>query len=101
VDEKTLKSLLLSLGYPVAYSHWKTPPQPPYILYLLDDTDNFGADDRVYHAGENYLVELYTGKHEPAIQKQIEQLFDENEIYWEKEEAWIDSQKLFQTVYFI
>ena len=101
MDESTLKNLLLTTGLPVAYSHFNTAPPPPYLVYLFDSSDNFGADDKVYHQASNYRVELYTPKHDPAVQAQLENLFDGNDIFWEKDEVWIDKEKLFQTVYYI
>ena len=101
VDEEALKTLLKSTGLPVSYSHFKKPPDPPYLVYLFDNSENFGADDKVYHRESNYRVELYTEKHDPAAQAQIETLFDSNDIFWEKDEVWIESEKLFQTAYYI
>lgn len=101
MDEQTLKTLLLTTSLPVAYSHFVSPPALPYLVYLLDDTDNFGADDQVYQQEANYIVELYTAKHDPAVKSKLEKLFDDNHIYWEKTEAWIASEKLYQIAYYI
>jgi hypothetical protein len=101
VDEQKLKTLLLTTDLPVTYRYYKTPPALPYLVYLLDDTDNFGADDKVYQQEENYIVELYTEKHDPTVQAKMEKLFDDNDIYWEKTETWIESEKMYLTGYYI
>ncbi len=101
MDEKTLLTLLKKTGYPVAYSHFSSPQKPPYIAYLHDDPDNFGADDRVYDSAANFIVELYTAKHDPAVQKKLEQIFNDSFIYWERTETWIEKEKFFLTAYYV
>jgi len=107
VDEKTLFNLLKSTGLPVAYHHFPedenfSPPKlpdPPYIVYLFSHSSNFGADNRVYNKQSNYQVELYSTKKDPASEKLLEDLFDDNDIYWEKTETFIESEGLYQVLY--
>jgi hypothetical protein len=99
MDEATLFTLLKTLNLPVAYHHFVAPPTPPYIVYLLDNTDNFGADNKVYKICKNFMVELYTKTKDPTSEALIEGLFDANEIYWEKTETYIDSEGLYQVLY--
>jgi len=99
VDEVTLFNLLKSTGLPVAYHHFKTPPEPPYIVYLFAYSSNFGADNKVHKEIPNYQVELYTTIKDPANEKQIEELFDTNDIYWDKTETYIESEGLYQVLY--
>ena len=99
MDEATLFTLLKTINLPVAYHHFKTPPEPPYIVYLFSYSSNFGADDRVYKAADNYQVELYTKIKDPSSEKLLEGLFDANDIYWEKTETYIESEGLYQVLY--
>ena len=99
MDEVTLFNLLKSTGLPVAYHHFKTPPEPPYIVYLFAYSSNFGADNKVHKEIPNYQVELYTTIKDPANEKQIEELFDTNDIYWDKTETYIESEGLYQVLY--
>ncbi len=99
MDEAALFTLLKSTGLPVAYHHFKTPPEPPYIVYLFSYSSNFGADNKVYQKVPRYQVELYTTIKDLASEKLIEDLFDENSIYWEKTETYIDSEGLYQVLY--
>ncbi len=99
MDEGVLKTLLKTTGLPVAYHHFVTPPIPPYIVYLFSYSSNFGADNKVYKENPNYQVELYTKKKDPASELLIESLFAENDIYWEKTEAYIESESLYQVLY--
>ena len=99
MDEATLFNLLKSTGLPVAYHHFASPPSPPYIVYLFSYSSNFGADNRVYNKQSNYQVELYSTKKDPASEKLLEDLFDDNDIYWEKTETYIESEGLYQVLY--
>ena len=99
MDEVTLFNLLKTTDLPVAYHHFVSPPTPPYIVYLFIHTENFGADNKVYHKAPNYQVELYTEIKDPASEKLIEDLFDANDIYWDKTETYIDSEGLYQVLY--
>ena len=99
MDEVTLFNLLKSTGLPVAYHHFTSPPTPPYIVYLFSYSFNFGADNKVHSQADNYQVELYTTIKDPASEKLIEDLFDANDIYWEKTETYIESEDLYQVLY--
>lgn len=94
-----LYNLLNSLGLPVSYRFFKTPPTPPYIVYLFSYSDNFGADNKAYSKEDNYQVELYSAKKDLASEKKIEDLFDNNDIFYEKTETYIDSEELYQVLY--
>ena len=99
MDEAALFALLKTTNLPVAYHHFTSPPSPPYVVYLFSYNSNFGADNKVYDAQKNFQVELYTSKKDTASEKLIENLFDANDIYWEKTETYIDSEGLFQVLY--
>ena len=99
MDEATLFNLLKSTGLPVAYHHFTSPPSPPYIVYLFSYSSNFGADNKVHGKVNNYQVELYTTIKDPASEKLVEDLFDANDIFWDKTETYIDSEDLYQVLY--
>ena len=99
MDEAALFALLKSTGLPVAYHHFTSPPSPPYIVYLFAYSSNVGADNKVHSKADNYQVELYTTIKDPASEKLIEDLFDANDIYWEKTETYIESEDLYQVLY--
>lgn len=43
----SLKTLLDTLKIPVAYDHFNTATNPPFIAYRRYSTSNFGADNKV------------------------------------------------------
>jgi len=99
-----LVQILKSSGYPVTYSHFKETstkpvPAPPYITYLEDPSSNMFADNKVYKPIKNIRVELYTDLKDLVAEEKIEELLNENEIPFDTDEAWIESEQLFQRIY--
>lgn len=89
-----------NLGVPVRYRNFKSPPPVPYAVYYEDDTDNFSADNIVYQKRTNYVLEFYENKKDQAAEEKIEKVLDRNEVYWEKEEMYIESEKLLMTAFY-
>lgn len=102
---KGLKNVLDSTGLPVAYHSWKLsdpnnpPPKPPYIIYYLKNSDNTGADNKVYYKQNYYNVELYTNKKDIAVEQKLEDAFDSASIFYDKTESYIDEEKMFDILY--
>ena len=94
-----LYKTLQQLNLPIAYSHFKSPLEPPYLVYLVEDTQNFGADNKVYHQIENLVIELYTVRKDIILEKRLEALLNEKELYYEKVETYIESEKLYEVRY--
>lgn len=44
-------------------------------------------------------VELYTDKKNPKLEKKLEKIFAGNDIYWNKSETWIDSERMYEVLY--
>ena len=53
----------------------------------------------MYDAQKDFQVELYAKAKDLASEKLIEDLFNANDIYWEKTETYIDSEGLYQVLY--
>lgn len=92
---------LKSLGYPVAYSHFAEGDVPdlPYIVYYFPGTDNFSADGIVYHQITELDIELYTAKKDLEAEKKIENWMIENELFYEKSEYYIESERMLQVIF--
>ncbi len=101
-----LYALLESIGLPVSYLKFDDEPQspapnPPFIVYYFENSENFGADNRVYEKIDNYSIELYTDKKDMLKEKLIEKVFDDNDIFWDKTEIYIESEKMYEVRYTI
>lgn len=94
-----LYTILKSTGLEVAYSHFNEPPLLPYLVYLALDSDNFGADNKVYQKINNYQIELYSDYKDPATEEVLEDTLDSNGIFYDKFEVYIESEKLYQVAY--
>lgn len=96
---EALFEILKQINLPLAYNHFKSMQTPPYLIYFAEDSSNFGADNKVYHKIDNFVIEFYTLKKEKALETQLEELLSLNELYYEKYEAYIDTDKLYQVRY--
>ncbi|TYR75583.1 hypothetical protein FZC79_10475 [Rossellomorea vietnamensis] len=99
-----LKRILDAAGYPVAYSHFtestnRPIPDPPFIVYLSPSTSNFFADDTVLKKINDLTVELYTSYKDLSAEQALEDVLEDNEIPWEANEVWIESEKMFKKTY--
>jgi hypothetical protein len=87
----------------VTYRAWPVgkAPKLPFICYLATSTDNFDADNSVYHVLQGVDVELYTEKKSVAIEELVEAKFAELNIVWDKYEEWLDSENCYEIIYSI
>ena len=98
---QVLTDLEKQSGIPFAYHHFaeNESPDPPFIVYLYPDTDNFGADGKVYLPVNEVWVELYTDKKDTDTEALVEKALTDAGIFWEKHEAWIKKEKLYEVSY--
>lgn len=94
-----LEDILKQTSYPVKYSHFEKPVKAPYIVYIIRNTDNYMADNKVFMKIDNVQIELYTSKKDVESEKKIEKLLDEKEIAYESSETWLEGERLFQKIY--
>lgn len=96
-----LLAILKSAGIPFAYDHFAQgeSPAPPFICYLLPGSDNFAADGRAYFKISDVRIELYTDTKDLTVEEKLENVLDEHGIFYNKSEAWIDSEKLYEVLY--
>lgn len=95
-----LKEILEQLNIPLAYDHFNTETNPPCVTFRRDSTRNFGADNKVYKKINNYVVQLYTEYKNPTIEEQLEELFDDNDVFYNVvSEDYIDDEKMYEIIY--
>lgn len=76
-------------------------PKLPFICYQATSTDNFDADNKVYHVLQGVDIELYTAKKSEATEQLVEAKLDSLNIVWNKYEEYIDSEEMYEIVYSI
>lgn len=96
-----IKTLLESSGYPVTYLQWpeKEVPELPYICYYFPNSNNFGADNRVYTHVEKLNVELYTKEKDFGAEGALEDVLEDASLYWEKSESYLNSEHMYEVLY--
>ena len=94
-------NMLEEIGIPFAYSHFAEgeSPEPPFMCYLLPRSDNFSADGAVYHKLSVVHFEVYTDKKDRALENRVEDVLDKNNVFYNKSEVWINSEKLYEVIY--
>lgn len=96
-----LARMLEKTGFPFAYDHFAEgeSTDPPFICYLLPGSDNFAADGRVYFRISEVRIELYTDRKDSGAEALVETVLDDAGIFYNKSEAWIQSEKLYEVLY--
>ncbi len=94
--------ILTALGIPYAYYQFKEKPTgPAYIAYFETGKSRVLADDKVYVHTPQFAIELYTKKKDLTLEDQLIALFEQHEIVWSGgESVYIDSEKMYQTVFY-
>ncbi len=93
--------LMESLGLPFAYDHFAEgeSPDPPFSCFLYPKAKNFSADNVVYFHANALDIEVYTDFKDPELEEKIEAILTEHELYYEKFEVWIESEKMYEVLY--
>lgn len=96
-----LLQMLKDTGLPFAYDHFAEGEavDPPFICYLLPGSHNFAADGKVYHKVSIVHLELYTDEKNPSLEQAVETVLDSGEVFYDKTEVWIGSEKLYEVLY--
>lgn len=95
-----LKTLLATTTLPVVYRAWETDePSLPYIVFIATGSDNFAADNRVYHKRTPVDVELYTRDKSPDTEATVEAVLDSVPLVWTKSETYLEDEKCFEIIY--
>jgi len=73
---------------------------PPFVCYYFDSSRDWIADNKNYHKMSGWIVELYTERDQLwEEQQRIEEVLLANFTPYAKFEAWIESERMFQTMY--
>lgn len=98
---ENLVEMLQELKIPFSYDHFAEgeSPEPPFICYLIPGSDNFAADGRVYFKLNEVRIEMYTDFKDIALESRVEDVLDRHEIFYNKSETWIQSEKLYAVMY--
>jgi hypothetical protein len=99
MTQTELYQALKSIGFPVAYGSFSSPVTPPFITYQFISSSDMIADNHNYVSIENFQIELYTSKKEPATEKLVQDKLKELGLPYSKVETWLNSENLRQIIY--
>lgn len=99
--KERIEEILAETGIPFAYHHFteENAVDPPFIVYLNDESSNFYADGVVYAVISSINIELYTDEKDHKLEEKIENIFKEYNVAWEKEEIYIESEQMYEILY--
>ena len=66
---------------------------------LLPASDNFSADGQVYFKVSEVHIELYTDRKDLELEERVEAVLDEGGFFYDKNEVWIASEKLYEVMF--
>ena len=96
----TIYQVLQSTGLPCAYSHFKTPQEPPYLVYLGNGQDVLGADNTHYWKDNRYQIEYYFTEKNETNEAAIEEVLLDNGLLYDKsEDVFIEDEGVFVIYY--
>lgn len=93
--------MLDEMKLPYAYHHFVEgeSPDPPFLVFLYPNSDNFAADGMVYFKVNRLNIELYTDLKDVELEETVEAVLDKHGIFYEKSEVWIESENLYEVLY--
>lgn len=96
----TIYQVLQSTGLPCVYSHFKTPQEPPYLVYLGNGQDVLEADNTHYWKNNRYQIEYYFTEKNETNEAAIEEVLLDNGLLYDKsEDVFIENEGVFVIYY--
>lgn len=101
MSKERLEEMLAETGLPFQYHHFteENAVDPPFIVWINEESANFYADGVVYAVIDAVSIELYTDEKDHKLEEKIEEIFKNYNVSWEKEETYIDSEQMYEVLY--
>lgn len=97
---KELKTKCEEQGFKYAYGQFKTPTEPPHLVAITTDTNNFMADNKVYLKDIPIKLDYTYIDKDIEMQNKIEDEILGN-IAWNKtDETYLSDEAVWQVSYF-
>lgn len=89
-----------TLGISCKYGKNDLTSKPPFLMYSGAGAVNKFADNKVYSTKSLYNIGYYFKNKDEAFEKSIENVFNSNNIIWEKsEDIFVATENIFGIVY--
>ena len=97
---KQIDTMVGLMGLPYAYYQFpKTGQQPPFICWYLEGIDDVYGDNSNYQRIVNLTIEFYSDEKDFTNEAAIESQLTLSGLSYYKQESYIDTEKMHQTVY--
>ena len=73
----------------------------PYIVYWQTGVSNFAADGIAYYSRKLVEITLYSDQRDRTSEGLIESQLTNAGIYWTKTNEFLETEKIFETIYTI
>lgn len=85
----------------VAYNAFpeREVPEMPFLCIVETRTDNFGADNKVFHKRHDVDIELYTKTKDITTEQTLEDALDAVPIFYNATDTYLDDEKCFERIY--
>lgn len=95
-----LKTRCEEQGFLYAYGEFKNPVNPPHLVAISRATDNFMADDKVFHKDTPIQLDYtYENKNIEEMNKIEDNIL--GDIAWNKtDEVYLSGERVWQVSYF-
>ena len=93
-----ISRMIESIGLPFAYDFFPEGkvPQPPYVVFNLPQSNDFGADNINYVSIDTLNIELYTAGRNFQMEENVETVLNQYGLFYEKTETYIRQENLYQ-----
>ena len=101
MTHQEIVKMIEEMSIPSAYDHFVEgeSPEPPFLVYLYPNSDNFAADGRTYYKISKLNIELYTDIKNVELELKVEAVLDEHGCFYNESEVWIESENLYEVLY--
>lgn len=98
---KEVAQMIAGIGLPNAYDHFpeKQGPNPPFICFYFEGSDDFAADNINYQRIRPLTLELYTDNKDFALEETVEAALNGAGLFYSRSETYIDSERMYEVVF--
>lgn len=101
MTSQEVNTMIESVGIPTAYYQFAdgTEQAPPFICFFYGNSNDFSADNVNYTRVERLFIELYTDEKDFTLERRIESILNEHELFFVRSETYIDDERMHETIY--
>jgi len=96
---KEITTMVASVGYPSAYSHFSKTQNPPYVVFYFPSETDPHADNSNYINKRQLFIELFTKIKDPTAESAVETVLKNAGLSWYKQTDFLNDEQLYQTTY--